>query len=130
MPDIRKVTLTMIPQASDYVHLVGHVERDGECKKRFRQASRLRHSSLHCGNSRDLPDVPGFMLLHPAVHTRILYRLSSDAVALTIFQCLHDSAELISVLVRMKRVDRDKGLGLERIDEALERCDIGVAAAV
>ena len=30
MPDIRKVTLTMIPQASDYVHLVWHVERDGD----------------------------------------------------------------------------------------------------
>ena len=29
-PDIRKVTLTMIPQASDYIHLVWHVERDGE----------------------------------------------------------------------------------------------------
>ena len=29
-PDIREVTLTMVPQASDYVHLVWHVERDGE----------------------------------------------------------------------------------------------------
>lgn len=27
---IRKVTLTMIPEGSDYVHLVWHVERDGE----------------------------------------------------------------------------------------------------
>ncbi|HQH53507.1 MAG TPA: hypothetical protein PKY01_13855 [Candidatus Hydrogenedentes bacterium] len=29
-PDIRKVTLTAIPDASDYVHLVWHVVRDGE----------------------------------------------------------------------------------------------------
>ena len=29
-PDICKVTLTMIPEGSDYVHLVWHVERDGE----------------------------------------------------------------------------------------------------
>jgi hypothetical protein len=35
VPDIRKVTLTMIPEGSDYVHLVWHVERDGEtCKFR------------------------------------------------------------------------------------------------
>jgi len=30
VPDIDKVTLTMIPEGSDYVHLVWHVERDGE----------------------------------------------------------------------------------------------------
>ena len=30
VPDIRKVTLTMIPQASEYIHLVWHVERDKE----------------------------------------------------------------------------------------------------
>jgi len=29
-PDIANVTLTMVPQAPDYVHLVWHVERDGE----------------------------------------------------------------------------------------------------
>jgi hypothetical protein len=30
VPDIPRVTLTMIPQAPDYQHLVWHVERDGE----------------------------------------------------------------------------------------------------
>ena len=30
VPGIRKVTLTMIPQPSDYVHMVWHVERDGK----------------------------------------------------------------------------------------------------
>jgi len=30
VPGIRRATLTMIPQSSDYVHLVWHVERDGE----------------------------------------------------------------------------------------------------
>lgn len=30
VPGIDKVTLTMIPEGSDYVHLVWHVERDGE----------------------------------------------------------------------------------------------------
>ena len=30
VPDISKTTLTMIPQTSAYVHLVWHVERDGE----------------------------------------------------------------------------------------------------
>ncbi len=30
IPDIRKVTLTMIPEGSDYVHLIWHVEREGE----------------------------------------------------------------------------------------------------
>ncbi len=30
VPDIRRVTLTMVPEGTDYVHLVWHVERDGE----------------------------------------------------------------------------------------------------
>ena len=30
VPDIRKITLTSVPDASDYVHLLWHVERNGE----------------------------------------------------------------------------------------------------